>query len=263
MNTSAALEAALRDRPSVSLEQLNAAASLQTRIDRKYVVGVQQAADLLQALPVPLKVLEIAGRRRFAYESVYFDTPALDSYLLAARGRRRRYKIRTRTYADSGLCFLEVKTEGARAATVKERIPYPLEAARRITPEGREYINETLQAAVGSVPSGVLSPVIDTGYGRITVFLPETCSRATVDLDVTWRRSGAVPKVLQGAVILETKSGFAASDLDRTLWAHGIRPSRISKFATGLAALEPGLPSNRWHRTLSRDLTLRALPEFA
>lgn len=63
--------------------------------------------------------------------------------------------------------------------------------------------------------------------------------------------------VLDGAVILETKSGSASGPLDRHLWAHGIRPSRISKFATGMAALCPELPANRWNRTLRRTMNLR------
>ena len=104
------------------------------------------------------RVLEMDGVRSFAYDSVYFDTPQLDSYLLAARGRRRRYKIRTRTYVDSATSFLEVKTEGAREATVKERIPYEPAYRARLTPEGLDYVNETLAAAIGSVPEGALSP---------------------------------------------------------------------------------------------------------
>lgn len=256
--TRLAVVESLCGRQPVSLDELNAAASLQTRIDRKYVVGEQQAADVLQSLPGPVRVLETLGKRAFAYESVYFDTPALDSYFLAAHNRRRRYKIRTRTYVDSSLCFLEVKTEGARAATVKDRIPYQLQDTRRITREGLAYIRETLRAAVGSVPSSPLVPVIETAYDRITLFLPASCSRATVDLGVAWRRPGGAAMVLTGALILETKSGAAASALDRHLWAHGIRPTRISKFATGMAALDPALPANRWHRTLSRHLTLQA-----
>ena len=52
--------------------------------------------------------------------------------------------------------------------------------------------------------------------------------------------------------IIETKSGSAPSSADRTLWHHGYRPQRISKYATGLAALHPELPANRWHRVLDR-----------
>ncbi|WP_349643197.1 polyphosphate polymerase domain-containing protein [Arthrobacter sp. zg-Y1143] len=263
MNTAAILTESLRSRSPVSLEEMNASAALQTRVDRKYVLGGQQAAEVLRALPARFHVLQMLGRRAFTYESVYFDTPGLDSYLLAAHGRRRRYKIRTRTYVDSGLSFLEVKTEGARSATVKDRVPYSPGDSHRITPAGRAYISETLQAAIGAVPAGPLLPVIETGYDRITLFFPDSCSRATVDLGVTWRRPDGTARVLDGAVILETKSGRTAGPLDRDLWARGIRACRISKFATGMAALDPSLPANRWHRTLTRAMTLQPLPDPA
>lgn len=259
MNPAATMAEDLYGRPAIGLDELNAAAALQTRVDRKYVIGEDEAALVLGSFHTEVRVLEMQGKRSFAYDSIYFDTPDLESYLLAAYGRRRRYKIRTRTYVDSHLSFLEVKTEGARAATVKERIPYGLGDSHTITREGLAYINETLQETVGTTPSDALSPVLETAYHRFTLYLPTSGSRATVDVGVTWRHPGGPAKVLHRAVILETKSGSAASGLDRHLWAHGIRPSRISKFATGMAALNPELPANRWHRTLANSLTLRPL----
>ncbi|AUZ88032.1 molecular chaperone [Arthrobacter agilis] len=250
----------LDTRSVISLEALNNTAALQTRIDRKYVVGTRLADVILESFDAEARVLEMSGRRSFTYNSVYFDTPNLDSYLLAARGRRRRYKIRTRTYVDTANSFLEVKTEGARAATVKERIPYDPADSHRLTNEGLNYINETLTSSIGYMPSGMLQPVIETRYRRITLYLPASESRATIDCGVTWRKPGGHALELDGAVIIETKSGHAASALDRHLWAHGIRPSRISKFATGLAALDPALPANRWHRTITNSLAFRQLP---
>nr|WP_311380158.1 carbohydrate-binding domain-containing protein [Arthrobacter sp. ISL-72] len=129
---------AVRLLPPVGLEELNAEAALQTRVDRKYVVPETLAQELLAAFDAEVRVLEMDGSRCFAYDSVYFDTAQLDSYLLAALGRRRRYKVRTRTYVDSAISFLEVKTEGAREATVKERIPYEPTNRDRLTPEGLE-----------------------------------------------------------------------------------------------------------------------------
>ncbi|KQQ92390.1 molecular chaperone [Arthrobacter sp. Leaf141] len=243
--------------PAVGLEELNAEAALQTRVDRKYVVPTAVARHLLATFSHEARILEMDGARSFAYDSVYFDTAALDSYRLAAHGRRRRYKIRTRTYVDSGISFLEVKTEGAREATVKERIPYRLADRDRLTEEGLDYVRETLAAAVGTVPAGTLAPVLETRYHRTTLLLPGCGSRATIDTGVTWQRPAHRSWVLTDAIILETKSGSTAGPLDRHLWAHGIRPSRISKFATGMAALRADLPANRWHRTLRRSLNLQ------
>lgn len=113
------------------------------------------------------------GIRSFDYDSVYFDTPQLDSYLLAARGRRLRFKIRTRTYVDSSLSFMEVKTGSGREATVNERIPYSVHDRSRITAEGLDYVNETL-SAIGDIPSGPLEPVLETGgTAQVTAGLGE------------------------------------------------------------------------------------------
>ncbi|MET0966868.1 MAG: hypothetical protein ABWZ02_10745 [Nakamurella sp.] len=50
--------------------------------------------------------------------------------------------------------------------------------------------------------------------------------------------------------ILQTKSPGAATPVDRMLWSQGHRPVSISKYCTGLAAVTPGLPANKWNRTL-------------
>ena len=53
-------------------------------------------------------------------------------------------------------------------------------------------------------------------------------------------------------MIVETKSGSRPSRVDRLLWRHGHRPTRVSKFATGMAVLDPRLPANRWSAALRR-----------
>lgn len=252
----------LSQLPAVGLEELTTEAALLTRVDRKYMVPSATARRVLSTFSTEARVLDMDGTRTFAYDSVYFDTPDLDSYMLAAHGRRRRFKIRTRTYVDSAVSFLEVKTEGAREATVKERIPYELCDRDRLTDEGLAYVNETLCAAIGEVPFGPLEPVLSTRYDRTTLFLPESGSRATIDSDVTWQRPDGQPWVLDDAVVVETKSGSAPGPLDRHLWANGVRPCRISKFATGMAALHPELPANRWNQTLRRRMPLRPVNQL-
>ena len=80
---------------------------------------------------------------------------------------------------------------------------------------------------------------------------PDGRARLTLDRDIVWTENGRSLRAPRLA-ILETKAGTAPSDADRALWHHGYRPQRISKYATGLAAMHPELPANRWHRTLQR-----------
>ena len=105
--------------PTVSLDRLLAEAALQTRVDRKYLLDAGLVSQVLDAIDGEAHVLCIEGRRTFAYRSTYFDTPDLDAFHLAGRGRRRRFKVRTRVYRHSGETWLEVKTRGPRGTTAK------------------------------------------------------------------------------------------------------------------------------------------------
>ena len=274
---------------STSLAELNSAAGLLTRVDRKYLVPLERAQELVGGLTSEARVLDIDGRRRFSYASTYFDTPGLEAFMLTARKRRRRFKVRTRTYLDSGLCFLEVKTRGARGTTVKRRMSYHPDDASRLTGPGRAFVAACLASTGVTGPAAAreiaaaLRPVLATTYERTTLHLPRAEARATIDTALTWRRltpgvrtrtaaAGAgVPQALSPAhltaaiddgepvavadiAVVETKNPATPSPADRALWDAGHRPTRISKYATGMALLHPELPANRWYRTLTHEL---------
>jgi hypothetical protein len=240
----------------IGLAELVDAAALTTRVDRKYALDRRAAAALLRCLDPATRVLELDGARALAYESVYFDTPDLLSYRMAAHARRRRFKLRTRSYLDSEQSYLEVKTRGARSTTVKERIEYGLGDRDVLTPDGREYAETALDGIVAHPEELELEPTLVTRYQRTTLYLPRSGSRATIDTGLSFEgdRTLRTPDL----VIIETKSGSRASDLDRLLWAQGHRPASLSKFGTGLAALRPELPSNKWARVLRRHFTKAA-----
>lgn len=254
---------ALADLPPVDLAELIDRAALQSRVDRKYLVALDDLPGLLDRVAPYARVLDIDGTRTFRYESVYFDTPCLASYHCAAHRRRRRFKVRTRTYLDSAQCWLEVKLSGARGLVTKHRLPYRTED-RRTVRSGRDFVDEAL--GLGSIrpapAGGHLEPVLVTGYRRTTLLLPATASRVTIDTDLHWqddRRALGLP----GVAVIETKTRSAACPVDRLLWQRGTRPARISKYATGLAALRPDLPDVPWRRTLRRhfrDATVSAAP---
>ena len=230
---------------TITLDELNQLAALQTRVDRKYIVPSSQVPVLLSAMQFDARVLEIDGLQDFGYESVYFDTPDLASFYGAAHKRRRRFKVRTRTYTDSGDCCLEVKTEGARAATVKERLEHG-ESPDKIGVEGVEYARSVLEEAGIHADVSDLNPVLSTSYRRRTLYIASSNSRATVDTHLAWQLRHGERIETPHISIIETKSGAAASSVDRLLWSAGHRPRSISKYATGLAALRPDLPSNKW-----------------
>lgn len=255
----ALVHAALAALTPISLDELTECADLQTRIDRKYIVPTNYLPHLLAEVDRDTRVLEIRHARSFSYESVYFDTPELTTYLLAAHRRRRRFKIRTRAYLDSGLCWLEVKTRGGRAETVKNRLPYQTCDQSRIG-RGRWFVDTVLtKEGVSGSEEMSFAPSLTTRYRRTTLYLPATCSRVTIDTDLTWEYEDK-RLCLPELVIIETKTGSTASRVDRLLWGNGYRPSKISKYGTGLAAMRPDLPAGPWRRTLRRHFAAAGKP---
>lgn len=235
----------------ISLDELVAEAALLARVDRKYVVPRRAVAGWIADLDPATRVLEIDGARTFAYESVYFDTPDLLSFHMAAQPRRRRFKLRTRAYLDSGDAFLEIKTRGARGLTVKEREEYDPAHLDRLTDAAHDRVTVALDD-IGVAPRAAaeLRPALRTRYRRLTLLAADGVGRVTVDTDLTWLRPDGTGFALPGVAIVETKSGSAAGDADRALWRAGHRPETVSKYATGLAAMHPHLPRNRWARLL-------------
>ena len=246
----------------VGLDELIEVAGLQTRIDRKYALSTGDLAMVVDLLPTGTRVLDIAGSRGFGYASVYFDTPELLSYHQAAYRRRRRFKVRTRTYLSSGEEVLEVKTRTGEA-TVKERLPGRHTQDGHLTPVGADFVCRALASAgIDTSPVGHLAPVLTTAYSRSTLLLPEAAGRVTVDTDLTWVDAAGPTLTRPELAIIETKAARQATDVDRLLWSLGIRPARVSKFATGLATLRPTLPANRWARTQRRFFASAGLPNF-
>lgn len=247
----------LRRLTPVGLDELVDRAALLTRVDRKYVVAVQDLPALLEYLPDDTHVLEIGDARAFGYRSTYLDTPERASYLLAGRRHRRRFKVRTRAYLDTDTCWLEVKTRSARDATVKQRITHHDAGDGPLTTEGLAFVDACLEEArVEAACAADLAPVLVTAYRRATLLLPSSGSRVTIDTDLGWTSLTSTPRDLDrpALAIVETKTGSTPSAVDRLLWSRGHRPVQVSKYGVGMAALDPVLPRLKWHRVLDRRL---------
>jgi hypothetical protein len=236
----------------IGLAELMALAELQTRVDRKYFVPADIFHKMIVDLADRLHVLDIDGRRSFGYESIYFDTPELDTYRAHLQRRRQRFKARTRTYTDSGLCMFEVKLAGTRGETVKQRLPYHAEDSGELSGAALAHLRTALGHAYRRDLTARLRPTLATTYRR-TTFVSRTgnvrltCDVGLVCLDVRHevRDTGT-------HVLVESKSTAPGSAPDRILRELGVRPAAVSKYCIGVAALHPELPSNPWHRTLRR-----------
>ncbi len=233
--------------PPVSLDDVLETADLQTRVDRKYLVGVELLDTL--ALATNTAVLEIDGLRHFRYETVYFDTPERRLYLDTAYRRPRRFKVRVRTYVDSDTAMLEVKRKDPRGKTAKDRLDLdPGRGRRQLDAAMRGFVDSSVMTDVADR----LAETVTTRFDRTTIVDLDHRARYTVDHGLTATAPDGRVVHLEGNVVVECKSAGRATPFDRALWALGVRPARISKYCTTLAVLEPSLPANHWHRTLQR-----------
>src|SRR5256885_7998262 len=94
--SSAAAEALAGRFAPMTLDELNRDAALRDRFDFKYIVPWATAEQLFEQLTGTARVLEIAGRRLFTYETIYFDSASLQTYREHVQHRRKRFKTRSR-----------------------------------------------------------------------------------------------------------------------------------------------------------------------
>ncbi len=242
---------AVRPRRPVDLPTVESAASLLTRVDRKYVVPVETFTSLGEMLDERWHVLEIANEQQFGYVSVYFDTPDLITYRAHLQGRRLRFKVRVRSYVDSGDRVLEVKRKGLRDRTEKERREHVSPLDTELGEEGRAFVSESLAEYGIRVDVRDLRPVLVTTHRRACLVSLDDRARLTIDADVScgWNQAGT--RLRPGHVILESKVEGPSSTVDTVLRQMGIRPVKISKYCVGVASLGGSVPSNPWRRTIN------------
>lgn len=261
----------LLNLPEISLHDLAQRAELLKRTDRKYLVPGTLVVEMVDFLgEIGAQALTIGGVQIFGYLSDYYDTSDFALYRAAATKRRRRFKLRSRVYLDSGMHFMELKTRSGRGQNVKDRLRLedvctydfvngandPSEPLKRT--DVVAWASKLLQqrGVVASQREGFrtimdLMPSSRSSYRRSTLCLPDD-SRLTIDQDLVLSGPGESSGFEVPEVVVETKSSGRTSDADRWLWSHGIRPSRVSKYAIGTAIVHPELPANRWHSTMSK-----------
>jgi hypothetical protein len=220
----------------ISLDELDRRASLQQRVDHKYVAGLDRLADMLESLRADHDALEIDGRRAFDYRSVYFDTPERTSFVDHVEGRKPRYKVRTRHYLTTRACVFEVKIKRPDGETSKRSIDYDGTEQDRLTEDARALIDEELGAA-GLEPPGELHPSLVTEFSRVTLGLRDGPERVTIDRDLRLG-SGDESLVLRpDLALVETKTEDGAGRSDRALAELGVEPVSLSKYRIGIGRL--------------------------
>lgn len=243
---------------SLDLEEVVGRVALMERSDRKYFVDEERLAEFLQLVGHDFGVLEIDGLRLMSYHSTYYDTADLVTYRDHLKGRRRRYKIRLRSYIDTGTNFLEVKHKGLRASTSKSRVEYRGDLELSGPPpvlgqNGHDYVSGVLRHVYRHGLPGPLEPSYSTINRRATLVSLVDDARVTVDVDLKLAdHSGADTGfgMLPEFAMIETKSARGRSVADRALRSLGVRPVKVSKYCAAVAMHRPDLPSSPWRRII-------------
>ena len=115
------MESILRSYHPISLDEMSGI-KLMNRTDTKFVTSASRLRELLVLAHDDYRVQEIDGKRIARYYTAYFDTPDNNMYIVHQNGHVGRQKLRIRSYVDSGLNFLEVKTKNNHGRTKKKRV---------------------------------------------------------------------------------------------------------------------------------------------
>lgn len=239
----------------ITLDQLNQRAEMMSRIDNKYVIDRWMLEKVLPSLLANFDILEIAQRRAFTYETRYFDDLQRSAYYEHHQGLRKGFKVRVRRYADTGLCFLEMKVKGKRGMTEKHRLPYDPNERETLTPEAYEFVRQTYHHQYNKPFDYEMRRALDVRYQRITLAARSGGARLTIDAKLHFATQEQTLDATSDVFIVETKSALGRGFADRCLREVHARPTKkCSKYCIGMAALGE---VSRWNRFLPTMRRLR------
>ena len=197
----------------------------------------------------------------FGYRSVYFDTAGLHSYLAAAHRPASPVQDPDPQLPRLRTCTCSRSRPADRAARPSSSgCPYAGDGDA-LDRRGRRHVG-TLLPGLGVDPAWPRSTRADHPLPPHHAAAARDRSRVTIDTDLVWSlpdgRGLGCPD--RGGRRDQVRPR-PPPQVDRLLWSLGHRPAPISKYGTGLAALRPELPANRWHRVLRRHFAHSRHPD--
>lgn len=229
--------AADRFRP-ISLDEMDSV-KLMNRIDRKYVIRIEDLPEILASLSNDYRILTVEGARLNAYRTVYFDTEDFELYGQHVTKRKNRIKVRQREYVESNHKFLEVKRKTNGGRTVKTREEIETFTEMRLSADRRWFYMQL----DGSWKR--LEAKLWNNFTRITLVSLKDQERVTIDLSVTVSTPAGSVRFDEIAVV-EVKTGDSGQNslFAKKMKAYHYRTQSFSKYAVGVATLVNGVKKN-------------------
>lgn len=264
-----------RRMPTLDLDRI-AAVRLMNRVDTKYLVDERRCMELLELAADQYYVQIIDDCRACRYATLYYDTPQWDMYHLHHNRRLTRQKIRTRTYVETGVTYLEVKNKSNKGRTHKRRMALDrsLFAAAATDTAAADFLRREARYAPET-----LSPSLATRFVRVTLVNHAMTERLTIDFDLHFdnvRAADGGNKDMNGCgdngirgmdngfrpaaeashghtaslgrlVVIELKQdALAPSPMKQILAQLRVKPFKLSKYCIGEALTNPLVKHNRF-----------------
>ncbi|MFL5752295.1 MAG: polyphosphate polymerase domain-containing protein [Bacteroidia bacterium] len=211
----------------IQLKEMNDV-KLMNRTDTKFTFNLNRFEAVMEDVQKNYRILDIDGSRLCRYETLYYDTPAFHLYTQHHNAKLNRYKIRHRTYVESGLGFLEVKFKNNKGRTIKDRIKKP--DVPYLWEKGDE---EFLRTLLPFEPA-ILVPALWVNYSRLTLVSNTNAERVTIDLNLEFVRKDQ-SKNLNQIVIAEVKQEKKKpSEFMKVMKKYHIAEGSISKYCLGV-----------------------------
>lgn len=239
---------------------------LMNRTDTKFVTSKTKLLELLALAREQYFVQEIDGLRIAEYYTVYFDTPRYDMFRVHHCGHTNRQKLRIRSYVDSKLSFLEVKTKNNHSRTKKKRMPMsgfdPDNPRYDVCFDGQDegmaeytlFLQEHLFYDAAS-----LTECIENRFRRITLVNKGKTERLTIDMDVRFHNLVTDKVVmLDNVVIIELKRDrLLTSPILPLLRQLRIKRSGFSKYCIGTVFTNADIPQNRFKMRMRKIASIQ------
>ncbi len=252
------MENIIRTYSPISLGEMSGI-KLMNRTDTKFVTTVDRLRLLLTLAHDEYRAQEVDGRRIASYYTAYFDTPDNNMYIVHQNGHAGRQKLRIRSYVDTGLNFLEVKTKNNHGRTKKKRVDmvgfdptHPDHGIRFLRQDEQFRSYDAFLSKHLRYDPTVLTEHLENHFRRITLVNKAKTERVTIDTDLCFHNIKTDRDVdLTGLVIIEVKrDGLQPSPILGMLRELRIKPSGFSKYCMGSALTNPSLKRNNFKERL-------------
>ena len=239
-----------RDMPTITLDEMSSI-KLMNRVDTKYVISEEYCMELLRRAVDKYSVQVIGDVRACRYSTLYYDTDDLEMYTVHQNRKLTRQKIRSRTYVESGITFIEVKNKTNKGRTKKKRIAIDESYFARVSesPEAAAFLRERANYAPEDI-----KPALATIFDRITLVNHAHTERLTIDMNLRFVNMRTEPHTeakIDRMVIVELKQdGLCYSPMKEILLDLRVKKLKVSKYCVGTVLANPTVKANRFKRKI-------------